>query len=403
MNNNIIDNISVNLIHDFRGDGGLETEWGQLFESSPTASPPLRWGWLREWWRVYGAADGHCLRVLAVRRGPRLIGALPLYLGRKVGSNFSTRRLGLVSTGESDFEATCAEYLDLLHDPSDATVCLDALRSYLLAVEAGHWDELDLPDISERSPLLAWGSAFERGRYRACLTATGSSPRANLTDGFEAYLGRLSSNTRQRSRRLLRTARAAGCVFEIASDLGGAETFFEQLVRLHQARWVLAGKPGAFASARFTDFHGALIRSWVPDGKAVLARLSLAGEPLAVLYGFPCKGKFDFYQSGVVIDKRGPVQSPGVSAHLMLMEHLEGMGITSYDFLRGDSPYKHRLMTDEGHLMRVRVVRRNVRVAADRASDIMRRVLARGIRLIRNPLNSLRPGVGRDRTLPAAR
>ena len=76
---------------------------------------------------------------------------------------------------------------------------------------------------------------------------------------------------------------------------------------------------------------------------------------------------------------------------------------TSYDFLRGDSPYKQRLMTDEGRLMRVRVVRRNVRVAADRASDMMRRVLARGIRLIRNPLNSPRHGVGLDRTLPAAR
>ena len=403
MTNNIKDKISITLIDGFDGDGGLETEWEQLFESSPTASPPLRWGWLREWWRVYGAAYGHGLRVLAVRKGPRLIGALPLYLGRKLGSTFSTRRLGFVSTGESHSEATCAEYLDLLHDPGDAAVCLDALRSYLVAVEAGHWDELELPDISERSPLLAWGSAFERGWYRARLTETGSCPRANLTDGFEAYLGRLSSNTRQQSRRLLRAARAAGCVFEIASDLGGADTFFDQLVRLHQARWVRAGKPGSFASARFTDFHGALIRSWVPDGKAVLARLSLAGEPLAVLYGFPGKGKFDFYQSGVVIDEAGPVRSPGVAAHLMLMEHLGGMGITSYDFLRGDSPYKQRLMTDEGRLMRVRVVRRNVRVAADRASDIMRRVLARGIRLIRNPLNGPRPGVGHDSTLPAAR
>ncbi len=340
--------------------------------------------------------------MFTVRRGPLLIGALPLYLRRGTGSDFWTRRLGFVSTGEAPSEATCADYLDLLHAPGEAAVCLDALRSYLVDVEGDNWDELDLTDISERSPLLGWETAFPRGRYRAVLSETGICPKADLTDGFEAYLKRLSSHRRQQSRRLLRAVRASGGVFEVASDLEGAVTIFEQLIRLHQARWVLAGKPGSFASERFTDFHSALVRSWVPDGKAVLARLSLAGEPIAVLYGFPCKGKFDFYQSGVGLDDAGPVESPGIAANLLLMECLAGQGVTTYDFLRGDSFYKQRLMTDKGRLVRVRVVRRNVRVAADRASDMMRRALNRGIRLVRQPFNGLRTGDGSDRPRPAS-
>ena len=43
-------------------------------EASPTASPPLRWEWLRQWWRVYGPVyGGRGLRIVTVHRGGHLI------------------------------------------------------------------------------------------------------------------------------------------------------------------------------------------------------------------------------------------------------------------------------------------------------------------------------------------
>ena len=46
----------------------LEPEWQDLFGRSPTRSTPLRWEWMREWWRIYGPAygdrrDGLCIEL----------------------------------------------------------------------------------------------------------------------------------------------------------------------------------------------------------------------------------------------------------------------------------------------------------------------------------------------------
>lgn len=132
-------------------------------------------------------------------------------------------------------------------------------------------------------------------------------------------------------------------------------------MRLHQARWQAAGKPGCFAAPRFTAFHRALARRWVPAGRAVLARLVGGGTPLAVIYGFVVGRKFHFYQSGVETETATPVRYPGFVAHLRLMEHLAGRGVTEYDFLRGAASYKDRFATATSPLVRVRLVKPNLR------------------------------------------
>src|SRR5688572_21750854 len=81
----------------------LRGEWATLFDSSPTASPPLHFDWLTGWWRIYGPAYGSAgngLAVILVRRGSRLIGALPLYQSVIGGPFLGRRRLGFLSSGE---------------------------------------------------------------------------------------------------------------------------------------------------------------------------------------------------------------------------------------------------------------------------------------------------------------
>ncbi len=46
--------------HEMSPPGGDGDGVGQLFEVAPTASPPLRWEWVREWWRIYGPVYGDC-------------------------------------------------------------------------------------------------------------------------------------------------------------------------------------------------------------------------------------------------------------------------------------------------------------------------------------------------------
>jgi CelD/BcsL family acetyltransferase involved in cellulose biosynthesis len=354
----------------------IRDDWEALYALSPYSSVPLDFDWLRSWWRVYGTLYGTGgLRVVTVWRGSRLVGAVPLYLGRGLGGSLGTRHLRFVSTGEEEQEETCPDYLNLLCLVGEEAVCADVIWGEVGRMD---WDHLEFLNLTADSPLLKARTV----PYALRQFSRGSCPVSDLGGGFEAYLGRLSSNVRQQSRRLLREGDRAGAHFELVG-VEHAAGAFNHLVKLHQERWTSEGKPGVFAAPRFVEFHRNLLAEWLPSGRAVLARLSLAGDPVAVLYGFVMGQKFDFYQSGVRRETSGPLRSPGNLAHLLLMRALAERGITAYDFLRGTSSYKQRLATRENQLVGVRLWRPTLRAAIHRSGQLAERVFGKGQRLMR--------------------
>jgi CelD/BcsL family acetyltransferase involved in cellulose biosynthesis len=364
----------------------LRDDWASLFAASPTASAPLRFDWLWEWWRVYRPSferAGARLAVIVVERGSELIGALPLFQSNTSRHFLVNRRLGFLSTGEAEFEETAPDYLDLLHRPGDERLCLDAISRLIFDERIVRWDILDLPNVSSRSPLTQWPVPSSS----KCHTSTvdgGVCPVADLHGGFDSYLQRLSPKTRQHARQYLRAAARLGVTFEIAASEEDVDLFFADLVNLHQDRWKRAGKPGCFASARFLQFHRAIASTWVPQGKAIIARLSSQGKPITALYGFLTGSKFDFYQSGVEAQKDAqPLSSPGTTALLLLMQHLAQRGITEFDFLRGSSSYKRILATDQSALQRIQIRRPSVRSSIVAASDLVVRASRKGPRILR--------------------
>lgn len=348
----------------------IQPHWDALHAACPGAPAALDWAWLRGWWAVYGREYGSGgLRVVTVWQGAGLVAALPLYVNRGSRGRLGIRSLRFISTGETEDEETCPEYLDLLAVPETGAACAG-----LAWQEVGRlaWDELEWLDLPAGSPLLLAGAMPPEAR----LFSRGSCPIADLTGGFAAYLDRLSGNSRQQARRLLREGERAAAVFELA-DADGLDAAFDDLVRLHQERWTADGKTGVFASARFVAFHRRLIQEWLPCGRAILARLSLGGEPVGVLYGFVTGQKFDFYQSGVRLAAAGSLRSPGNLAHLLLMSALAERGVTAYDFLRGAESYKERLATREHQLAGVRVWRPTLRGAAWRSIRFAGRIAGR--------------------------
>ena len=372
----MLKDITTRVIHAETEWDAIREDWTDLYASSPYSSSSLDFVWLRGWWRAYGTRYGAGgLRVITVWRDSRLVGAIPLYVGRGAGGSFGGRHLRFISTGEAEQEETCPEYLNLLCLPGEEGNCADAIWGEVGRMD---WDHLEFLDLTEDSPLLR--ARALPGEARAF--SRGSCPVADLASGFEAYLGRLSSNTRQQARRLMREGERAGAQFEIV-DAEQAAGAFEDLVRLHQERWTLDGKPGVFAAPQFIHFHRNLIKEWLPGGRAVLARLSFAREPVVVLYGFVTGKKFDFYQSGMQRETVGPLRSPGNLAHLLLMRALSENGVTAYDFLRGSSSYKQRLATRENKLVGVRIWRPTLRAAVYRSGQLAARVFNKGQRFMR--------------------
>jgi CelD/BcsL family acetyltransferase involved in cellulose biosynthesis len=375
---------TVRILEDVAEWDRVASDWAALFDASPEAATPLQFAWLRGWWRIYGpiyGANGGArgLRLFTFWRGSRLVGALPLYENRVGGHFFGLRRIAFLSTGEAEYEETCPDYMNLLAAPGEGSACVAALEA---ALHAAEWDCFELLGIPEHSPLLSARIVIDPGQRRSVIPR-GACPIANMEGGFEAYLQRLSPNSRQRARRLLREVEKCGAILELATT-PVMEQFFDDLVRLHQERWMDQGKPGCFAASRFTAFHRSLAYQWIGSGQVVLARLSLDGQTMAALYGFVTRLKFDFYQSGVKTIQHGPLRSPGHVAHLLLMRELCGRGITRYDFLRGSSNYKTQLATESVQLFMLQVWRLTGRATAYHAARIVgkavRDALPTGIR-----------------------
>ncbi len=339
--------LTVRVIEDVHAWDAIRADWDRLYQASPTASTPLDFFWLRTWWQVYGPVYGRGgLRIITLWRGSQLVGALPLYLDIGRGRFSSVRCLRFVSTGEAEHEETCPDYLNLLHLPEDEMTCAQAAWA---AINAMQWDTLELLDLPGDTPLCRWRGAFPRdARLRA--VSRGGCPIAWIGDGFEPYLAQLSSKTRMHARQYIREADRSGVVLQIAGATD-ADRYFDDLVRVHQERWVQAGQPGCFSASRFTEFHRSLVREWTASGRVVLARLSHQGKIFAVLYGFVTSRKFDLYQLGVTPVERTIIRSSGTAANLLLIAHLAGRGVVQYDFLRGVSAYKKSLTTEQRELI----------------------------------------------------
>ena len=366
--------LRLEIVQDERGFDALESEWRILFERCQSATTPLKWEWLREWWRIFGTVYGTPpggLHLITVRAGKHLKAALPLYISAEAGC--LSRTLRFISTGEARTEVTYPEYFDLLSDAAYAEKSIELISRHIFGTIARSWDRFDLGILSPGSCLHSLAKKPLRSIALLNRELRHSSSRVNLSAGFDGYLGAVSSSSRQNFRRLLRQASHPGFEFAVASTAPQIELFLSELMRLHQERWVQAGMPGAFGSPRIVKLHQVLTQQLTPKNEALLSRLSISGVPVALIYGFINKGKFDFYQSGIDAAHKD-VKSPGILAHLLTMEYLSRYKVHTYDFLVGKDLYKERLATSTQSVSEISLMRPTLRSALSAARTAYRRV-----------------------------
>ncbi len=129
------------------------------------------------------------------------------------------------------------------------------------------------------------------------------------------------------------------------------EMLFADLVKLHQQRWESVGKTGCFRSERFTAFHRDLTRRWLPDGRAVLARVQSG-----VGTGRRTMGCMHFYveNNRLLCQLTGMLHEAGASLGLlstyMILESALSRGYDALDYLGGDTQQKRNLSTHANRL-----------------------------------------------------
>ncbi len=318
--------------------------------------------WLSTWWEHY--QQGRELYAIAVHDDAnQLLGVLPLYREHNAARG---RVLRLLGSGE-----VCSDYVTVLTTNEHEDVVIEAISSHLLAacdrdaIESDLWDLLELDGVNNTDPAIAKlvaalsesGCGIHRKPGMSCWNVP-------LPSSWDELYGSLSKNRRKALRRLQRDAFDDGnAVFRTARTDDEFELAMKQFVDLHQKRRISLGEPGCFASKPFADFIASVSpKLWAADALE-LAWIELDKKLIAIEYNLLGADTAYSFQGG--LDPEAIEASPGHLLTMASIRHSIECGRCTYDFLRGDEPYKSHWNAEPRPTV-------TLRIAANRTSAQLR-------------------------------
>jgi len=308
----------------------LEPEWDDLAVRA-RAGPFLRPWWFRSWWQSFGTGEP---RIVTVRRGGRLAALLPLH------ANGGHRLHSMTNTHSCHF-GTLAEDVDA------ADELATALFELPVHVEL---DYLGGPEARAFARL-----AVDR---HVLLTPGQRSPFVDTRDDWEEYergLPRsLVANIRRRRRQL------EGCgevTFEVAD---GGERLHELLkdgFAVEPSGWKDAQGTAILSDTSTMRFYTALAEAASAAGILRLSFLRLDGRAIAFEFGFEDGRSYYFLKGG--FDPAHARYAPGKLLVHALLEQAFRLGLTTFEFLGADEPWKLDWATQRRERMRLQAFLRS--------------------------------------------
>jgi CelD/BcsL family acetyltransferase involved in cellulose biosynthesis len=301
--------------------------------------PLRRFGWLTTWWRHYRPTqDGAELCVVCVANSAgELVGLLPCYYE----STCFGRTLRLLGSGE-----VCTDYLGLLAAPGSELAVAEAVGDWLASAMRGEgagaasWDAVELESVATHDPAMeSLVACVQRHGALVGREATASCWRIALPREWDAYLATLSRSHRKQIRRCQERYLARGrTVLRQAANPAELARGLDIFHRLHTRRAQSLGRPGCFASPRYSGFIEEVAGELLASGVLRLYWLELDGQAVAVEFQLADGDCVYAYQSGIEPDAL--VHEPGRLITIATMQQAIAEGRRAFDLLRGDEPYK---------------------------------------------------------------
>jgi CelD/BcsL family acetyltransferase involved in cellulose biosynthesis len=244
----------------------------------------------------------------------------------------------------------CPDHLDILAAPETD------LAPLVLAIDRSSWDVILLDNVTERaanmarfcSAGIAHGWSVQRLPGPRC-------PYLELPDSWDDYLRTLSSTRRESVRRKERALYKRYRVTLTDYDPDRQGEGWQRLRVLHALRW---GDQGALGDPKMESMHRWFAASLASraDASVWLTTLDLDGVPAAAWYGFALSDSVFFYQGGR--DPRWDRDGVGSALMGMMIRRAIERGHRTFDFLRGEEPYKMSWTTTGRRCDRIVVTRR---------------------------------------------
>ncbi len=290
--------------------------WRRALDATPFSSP----AWLIPWCEHLAAAAPWSI---AAWRGGELAALAPTF----VYCDARGRVLGLLGGGVSDYQ-------DLLAED-------DASASAIVRHLASRGDCFDVADFQALPPSsrLRRAATWSEVRPRIAREAIVQVLRlpATLEDLPTGASRGLLRDVQYQRRRL---ARDEGLAVRRVPNEEARRRELEVVFRLHTARWEERGAPGAFASPAVRRFHAVAAAALLRAGLLRMLTLVAGDRPIAASYGLHAHGRSYLYLFG--IDPAHARRSPGSLVIAQAIEDAIAEGARSFDFLRGEEPYKAR-------------------------------------------------------------
>lgn len=325
----------------------LRPQWDAIYDADPEAQFFLSWSWMNG----YNGPWDRDAFILAARpdvEGAGYVALLPLRMRTKERRNTEfVNEINLAGNYVSD-------YCGFLCRAGFEEEALPALAAKLQEV---NWRRLRLEYFSastRRAELFLGGfspDTFTTGQQNLVNPDgidNGICPSVALPEDFDRFLEtKVSSNTRQKIRRFLRQVESSDAyrITHATADTFGRD--LEAMLALWTARW--GARKGKRLPAILSATRRVLQRAFSAGTlfMPVLWHGDRAICLLAILVD-DRKKTYNFYIGGRDEDFKGP--PTGLVLHGYAIRHAIANGITKYDFLRGNEPYKYSFGCEEMRL-----------------------------------------------------
>ena len=215
------------------------TDIRELWESlADRATDPLlfqSWHWCRAWLECRSDASRAEIEMklfVATTQSGEWVGLAPLFIRRVKRSGIPLRCLQFVGGASGMHTVFRTEYNDFLLDEAHAVGARAALCEAIM--NCRDWDEWLLADMAGSETVDAVRTIMP-GNGR--LTADELGYRADLSDGFDAYITRLRGSAR---RQLFNKRKRLAALGTVAVERVGSEQwsdFLETMNTFHTKRW----------------------------------------------------------------------------------------------------------------------------------------------------------------------
>jgi CelD/BcsL family acetyltransferase involved in cellulose biosynthesis len=323
--------------------------WTSLIANGSPHSFFQSWAWIENWLESLHDENQSVTLVMVIEEE---IPVLAFFLGKNKFKRrylFSGHSISLNTTNNAYYDSLCVDFNSFLIKP----VYSGDLQEIISETAKDYsWDEFVFSNTTEDFYQKINDSFQQKKNYNVLVSYKNPSYYVNLdkvrsSDGD--YFSLLSKNRKKQLKSTINAYKKLGDLQIVPADsVEEALLFLNELVMLHQKKWVERGEVGAFSNKYLFGFHKNLIKRCFSAGTIQLLKVNCGGKAVGYLYNFIYNNKVYFYQSGLAYRKENKYR-PGLVTHYLAIMLNSDLGHREYDFLTGDRAYKKSMATDESN------------------------------------------------------